>query len=236
MSGKQGPNRARYKRAKQDDLSALAGQAEQRFWSNVQRAADNECWPWRGKVDRYGYGKLYVGVKRTPEGKKFAIHCSAHRVSFYLYHGWIPDDLLVCHACDVRDCVNPLHLWVGTDADNNRDMQAKGRWSGGTFKIPNDDVRRLRERFPVMPSDQELSEAARALGVKDHTLRAILAGWDRREAGGPVPQDARAARHRTAQRSEIKRRRQAGEVLSSIGAEFNITPSTVYRIAHDSRW
>lgn len=79
------------------------------------------CWLWLGSIDGEGYGRA------TFRGKSDG----AHRVSYTAFREAIPAGLLVCHSCDVRCCVNPDHLWVGTYADNNRDMLAKGRHGNG---------------------------------------------------------------------------------------------------------
>lgn len=87
-----------------------------RFWSKVEK--QDGCWLWRGCVRSDGYGAIYVGG---------ALHMErAHRVSVYLHTGRFPSGV-VLHACDVRLCVNPAHLSVGTQADNVRDMIRKGR-------------------------------------------------------------------------------------------------------------
>lgn len=75
------------------------------------------CWLWGGALAKAGYGLLHVDGKTR----------SAHRVSWELHRGAIPDGALVCHRCDVRWCVNPSHLFLGNDMDNNHDMRKKGR-------------------------------------------------------------------------------------------------------------
>lgn len=77
------------------------------------------CWEWTGGADIHGYGRIWSGGKT---------HLT-HRVAFYLQHGYLPE--VVAHACDNPKCVNPAHLWGGSQADNLRDMFAKGRDRNG---------------------------------------------------------------------------------------------------------
>src|SRR5262245_58279388 len=77
------------------------------------------CWLWDGSYSGGGYGTFYVGgrLKQMP----------AHRFSYEVHKGPIPEGLFVCHHCDVRECVNPDHLFVGTQSDNIQDMLIKKR-------------------------------------------------------------------------------------------------------------
>lgn len=94
--------------------------AEARFWGRVNKTPDG-CWLWTGTLLTTGYGRLMVKGKPV----------NVHRYSYRLHYGEIEDDLNVCHRCDVRHCVNPAHLWLGTDTQNMQDMSAKGRAASG---------------------------------------------------------------------------------------------------------
>ncbi|HCA7769786.1 TPA: HNH endonuclease [Pseudomonas aeruginosa] len=90
-----------------------------RFWSHVIRASDGSCWEWSGAKDGKGYGTINSGCGKSPQ--------KAHRISYEMAHGPIPDGLVVRHKCDNPGCVNPSHLEVGTQKDNSADMVDRGR-------------------------------------------------------------------------------------------------------------
>jgi hypothetical protein len=75
------------------------------------------CWLWQGSISLSGYGRFYFRQKAH----------LAHRASYLLFKGEIPSGLDVCHKCDIRNCVNPEHLFLGTRSDNMRDCVNKKR-------------------------------------------------------------------------------------------------------------
>lgn len=93
----------------------------ERFWSKVDVRGSDECWEWKAARNRHGYGYFRYKSK----------HAKAHRVSWELTQGEIPDGINVLHRCDNPPCCNPAHLFLGTQAENMSDKVAKGRQQRG---------------------------------------------------------------------------------------------------------
>jgi hypothetical protein len=149
----------------------------EKFLAKVCPDAASGCWMWRGLVRPDGYGAMRF------EGREQG----AHRVAWRLFRGEIGTGLVVCHRCDVRACVNPEHLFLGTAAENVRDMTAKGRSprgeKHGSAKLTAEQVSRIKT---MLAEDRMyMSEIAREFGVAQTTIRAIKRGktWKEVAAG-----------------------------------------------------
>lgn len=141
------------------------------FWRNVDKdgpihpSLGTACWIWTGSFGRRGYGRARRDKQTV----------AAHRLSYEMHFGPIPDDMLVCHHCDVPNCVRPDHLFLGTPLDNMIDMHAKGRAAiegrHGMAKIAETDVPEIRR---VHAEGVSLSELGRKYGVVYTTIRSIV--------------------------------------------------------------
>jgi hypothetical protein len=111
-----GVKRGRGKHCSQTCASADKKHGPKDFWNRVNKTGS--CWIFTGDNGRYGHGRLKIGGRRI----------GAHRYSWELLHGPVPNGLCVLHNCPGGDnaaCVNPAHLWLGTRGDNNRDTALK---------------------------------------------------------------------------------------------------------------
>ena len=135
------------------------------FHGNYQPVTESGCWIWTGNVTVSGYGAFTISHKAH----------RAHRLSFEVYKGKIPDGLCVCHTCDVRCCVNPDHLFLGTQKENISDMDAKGRRgvssqrgeSNGFSKLSDKEVR------VIFSSNKSIRELQDEFSVSNETIRKI---------------------------------------------------------------
>ena len=134
---------------------------EQRLFSHVNKTEG--CWLWTRSITNSGYGD----IGRTPYEKGWL----AHRLSWAIHNGPILDGLYVLHTCDVRLCVNPDHLFLGTHQDNMNDMEEKGRrrvLSGEkspVHRLTDKQIREIRARYEGIPYHNNSRELAQEFGI-----------------------------------------------------------------------
>lgn len=151
---------------------------ELRFFTKVIFDENTGCWLWDGYPTDQGYGRIYTPNKRPKMYR-------AHRFSYETFVGPIPEGMMVCHHCDVRNCVNPSHLYAGTAKDNARDMAVRGRHGKAT--LSQTDVVKMREEY--LSGNTTYNELAEMFGVTPSNVRSALVGdhWDHVDTPTHVP-------------------------------------------------
>ena len=221
------------------------------FWAQVDKSPHPKgCWIWTGKRDPKGYGYTQY------HGKRWA----THRLSYILHGRKIEDSRCILHTCDTPMCVQPLHLWPGTQKDNIADMDAKRR--RGTIKgqrvgekhplakLHDLQVVEIRKRYAV--GDIMQKELAQEYGVTQSAISHILGGVRRsgpniRRSPAENAAAIRGERHHEGKLTEETVRQframsATGKTLKAITDTYNaharkpITKQMVWRIIHRKAW
>lgn len=199
-----------FKKGREPGQSSVRKPLEVRFWAKVNKESGyiapnmtTECWEWIGAKTQ-GYGVITV-----EQGVIFY----AHRYSYELHNGELPQGLFACHHCDNRKCVRPDHLFVGTPLENTQDMIAKGRVNHNRPRTITPEI--LQEaRNLYIYDNRSLRELADAYGVSVDTVKVAL--------------DANRLK---AERNEMMREDfRAGCTPNEIARKYKMLASTVYTI------
>lgn len=151
-----------------DRLNARAD-ARTRFWRFVEKRGPDECWEWAGGRNKNKYGVFGLGA--ASDGRT-----TAHRYSYILHCGEVPQGMIVMHTCDNPPCCNPRHLRLGTHAENTADMHEKNRANrprgleSSQAKLDDEKVRFIRA------SPLSTRKLAELLGVGPTTIRGVRNG------------------------------------------------------------
>lgn len=146
---------------------------ERRFWASTDKRGPDECWNWIAYT-KGGYGAIRVGGRQK----------SAHRVSWELHNGSIGKGLWVLHRCDNPRCVNPAHLFLGTQVDNMRDMAAKARNKPPRLHGTRNPMAKLTDEQceAIRTAEGTQDEIAARFGTSQSHVSSIRSGRYRRPA------------------------------------------------------
>lgn len=219
---------------------------QQRFLSKVNVCSEDECWEWTAFLDKRGYGHFWYNGRM--------IH--APRISWWLYKGEFPHGLFVCHVCDNPSCVNPRHLFVGTNRDNVMDCISKGRH---TFQTQPETLESGRGHNKVLTEElvsqiratcaageSTLYEWSKRLGINERTVAAAAHGDTWKYVQEPVVArrsraDMRGSKHPNSKLNEddvraIKNSVAAGVPKTEIAMSYGINDTTVRDIVKGRIW
>jgi hypothetical protein len=154
----------RIKMIDQNLLLKYVNEKPKRFWDKIDKT--DYCWNWKKKPNKNGYGFFKFGGSNNVE---------AHRVSWLVNFGIIPEGMYICHKCDNPMCVRPTHLFLGTPADNSNDMIKKGRQPRiiGHRKINYEVADQIRKDQLSGMTNKELRER---YGLAKSTISYIVNG------------------------------------------------------------
>ena len=179
--------------------------------SRVEYDTNGGCWLWAGSIGSYGYGRIERDGRQT----------GAHRRAWEVFRGPIPKGLILCHKCDVRACVNPDHIFLGTNKDNTADMWRKGRHPG---RHPADTRSAVADLITLGETHAAI---ARATGVSATTVNTI-----KRELGIPA-----GRRNKLSASAAAEIRRLAGaRSLSGLAKDFGVSKSAIRHIVAGRSW
>jgi hypothetical protein len=130
-----------------------------RFWRYVRKDSKNKCWIWLGCPNENGYGSISGWL----DGRRYIV--GAHRMSWMIHHGTIPEGKWVLHKCDNPPCVNPKHLFLGDSRLNIDDMMIKGRNGWKIFKGQNNGSSVLKDS-QVKDIKKRLAKGSRGIGAE----------------------------------------------------------------------
>lgn len=141
---------------------------EERFRTAYTK--EDSCWTWSKSVDEDGYGRFALDGKSQ----------KAHRVAWELVNGPVPDGMCVLHKCDIRHCVNPDHLFLGTKKDNTTDMLNKGRHEVckgeevGTSVLTENQVVEIRSLYTPYSKTHGRVALAKRYGVTPQAIGHVV--------------------------------------------------------------
>jgi hypothetical protein len=209
----------------------LTNKDASRFWTHVQKRGVNDCWLWTGPtktVNKRYTPMVYGAFSAKVEGKTQSRN--AHRYAWIIANNQLPPaGWVICHHCDTPLCCNPAHLFAGTRADNQRDMQRKLR--SGIIGEKNPKAKLTREQvLAIRASSARDAELAEQYGVHHTTIYMIRVGRKWRNLPGGAPRIIRR-KLSPEQVRELRRCHKAGEMTIDLAKRFGISQGFVSQVA-----
>lgn len=197
-----------------ENLQLISPQSlEEQFWEHVEKTPSDQCWEWTGNRHRQGYGMIWR------RGKTLL----AHRVSFAIAYGEISPSLCVCHRCDNPPCVNPAHLFAGTQLENMADRRRKRR--GHALSL--EKLTQARELWSAGTSQREI---AKKFGVSYSTVtRALQTGPARGERNGHAKLSHLCV-------NEIRSISRLGIGVRLLGRLYGVNSSAIANVLNGKNW
>jgi HNH endonuclease len=202
-----------------------------RFWNKVNKSDEASCWTWKAaKHQISGYGFF----------RKNHRNLYAHRVSYVLHHGLIPNDLIVCHRCDNPPCINPAHLFLGTYKENADDMCRKGHnpkgITNGMSKLNGQAALAIRSAYSSGKSS--IKALARQCGVTAGCIENVVRGrtWADPAYGRPsfrhrlLGENNPAAKFSDAEALQIKNEFGAGVSKTALAHNYGVSVQMIWHI------
>lgn len=170
-------------------VKSFARPFEIRFWEKIDKRGPDECWPWMGALNQFGYGVISMHPENTTRVVTRVMYERAYGVE-------LTREQLVCHTCDNPICVNYAHLWVGDGSANQQDCVAKGRHPTVGDKLTDQDVLDLRAGYVAGAT---VAELAKRYDINFKYAHAIVKGTVRLAATKGV----KLARPRRSKRAPV---------------------------------
>jgi plasmid maintenance system antidote protein VapI len=191
---------------------------EQAFMEHFVPGQPGECWEWQGPMSTMGYGRVSLNGERI----------LAHRASYLIFNGELPTGMEACHKCDNRPCVNPEHLFAGTQRENNLDAATKGRMAK---KLTPSAILGIRT---LCDQGAKQNAVAAMYGISPAHVSKIVVGGTWQHALGPIGHSK--PRLTPANVVEIRALVAQGRSQSEVAGRFDIDPSNVNHIIKRRSW
>lgn len=202
-----------------------------RFLSNINfPETPDGCWEWTARKNKDGYGRMKIR-----SGKRGAFDVSAHRISYEIYYGAIPEGLVVRHfICNNPGCVNPQHLKLGTCQENSDDMVNFGRSPKGeekfSAKLTELDVLNIRKKY----FDDHISSIKLGIeyGVNHITIIDVIHGRSWKHVGGQITDKNLKNKLSDEQVIDLREKFGGGCKVKDLALEFDLSIRNIYRVAN----